>query len=118
MQERRSKGQVRERRNRYERKTGYEITILCFGIVELLSSSLDRAFLPAITAVSSQATAGVGAVTVTITVKRVTGAGAVIAVTAVIAVEVVNCKGKETRQDKTPLHRLQHEQLSIAAINA
>ena len=80
-------GEERERENRCEGKTGYDITTLCFGIVELLSSSLDRAFLPAITAVSSQATIATAAVTVT-------------AVTAIIT------SGYGRGQDRTPLHRL------------
>ena len=74
MQEKRWKGEVRERENRCDSETGYEMTSLCFGIVELLSSSLDRAFLPAITAVSSQATAEVGAVTAVV-VLTISGCG-------------------------------------------
>ena len=65
---------MRERENRCDSETGYEMTSLCFGIVELLSSSLDRAFLPAITAVSSQATAEVGAVTAVV-VLTISGCG-------------------------------------------
>ena len=55
------------------------ITSVCFGIVELLSSSLDRAFLPAITAVSSQAIRAirVTAVTAAVIIEVTVGSGRV-----------------------------------------